>query len=787
MAEGSQFPDLGKFFGEVGSPGQMLPTNEAAKACPFLEKTQSFCTLDEELCPFVGFSYRKCKKYITQMAKGRSLTGINSIYQNKMANSPMKNVGQVIGEWLSESRSLRGDLGRARGSSEESQPASEEDMEELARERDALMGEIDAAHAEIQSIIAASGEDIRVADLATDEFVDFNTEQIDSLEAELEAEDQDPNPLIQNQAVVDLEKLYSLRKARADVIKVNKLEKQLAGVRASIADLQAAAKKLVGVGGPGATDAAGDHHQQATGGATTNIARTGIDTEQQSQDDEYVANADAPGNPSAYTVADLNSQNNQETEVNGPQGAEVGGAPKVTPPDAKWWEKPIPPEWKRKASGRVEKPSLSRERTKNSPLKWTAFEKGTDELRRGRRKIPRKLNPLIAAAQEKQGETPATPKFKVKNPTKPRPKAAAPNTPDSDTTQIPKKPGRDSRHSITHEQFMTGFKHKWDRLTPDEQKQFFAGDGKINSVDELDAYVKELSGINTTDTIQGYRKTLDGNFDRVRKYNSEKKQQIDDYHKDLEQAKKLGLVSPSALKDLKRRAGSDKARGLMADSLNKARDGLIAYDIKTTKVGNFESIRVLQQSLLPTFDKKSYEVMRMSEQAGLRAIQMQHQYGRGFGKFNTWNLFAKQVVLPVVLGTLGLKATIPAFMSYWPDAAIQSFYMSFLNKTLPKYKGRKSLEPTKDSKFWASQKMVNPTTHDKIMRGFDDDMPLPADRAVMHTRSVPTTKVPWSKSRNTVLAKRFQDSKVTRTSDDTDWRSGFSRTAVRTRKAHRRH
>jgi len=79
--KGSRFerklPVLGAFYGDEGGPSGAAGTpgtasTDAYKDCPFLDPgSKEFCTLDKNLCPFVGFNYRKCKKYINNLSAGR--------------------------------------------------------------------------------------------------------------------------------------------------------------------------------------------------------------------------------------------------------------------------------------------------------------------------------------------------------------------------------------------------------------------------------------------------------------------------------------------------------------------------------------------------------------------------------------------------------------------------------------------------------------------------------------------------------------------------------------------
>ena len=153
---------------------------------------------------------------------------------------------------------------------------------------------------------------------------------------------------------------------------------------------------------------------------------------------------------------------------------------------------------------------------------------------------------------------------------------------------------------------------------------------------------------------------------------------------------------------------------------------------------------------------------------GMAAMQKTHQYGRRYGKWNTWNLFLRSVIMPAILtlipGGLGIPLIKP-LMSWWPQDLFDQFYTSYIDKPLPKLQAgpqRTTMMSSKDTKFLGSQKMANQTTHDRIMRGFEQDNILPPDRAVLHTRWFPTTKVPWTKVRHKELTARYNDTKAER-------------------------
>lgn len=94
-----KLPDLGQFFGDQGGPGMTNSQSnnmqtDAYKTCPFADKESGeFCTLDGAMCPFVGFNYRRCRKYTNNLSKGMSIA-LEPSANNSSSNSPPRLEGQ---------------------------------------------------------------------------------------------------------------------------------------------------------------------------------------------------------------------------------------------------------------------------------------------------------------------------------------------------------------------------------------------------------------------------------------------------------------------------------------------------------------------------------------------------------------------------------------------------------------------------------------------------------------------------------------------------------------------
>jgi len=128
-------------------------------------------------------------------------------------------------------------------------------------------------------------------------------------------------------------------------------------------------------------------------------------------------------------------------------------------------------------------------------------------------------------------------------------------------------------------------------------------------------------------------------------------------------------------------------------------------------------------------------------------------------------LFARSVIVPLVLAFTPFRDLIRPIIQMWPQALFDQFYHSYIAKPLPKLKAggeadnRSVMRLSRDDKFLASQKMANPTTQERLMKGWDKDMVLPPNEAILHKRWYPTTKQSWGKTRHGVLLDRYEKTK----------------------------
>lgn len=255
--------------------------------------------------------------------------------------------------------------------------------------------------------------------------------------------------------------------------------------------------------------------------------------------------------------------------------------------------------------------------------------------------------------------------------------------------------------------------------------------------------------------------------DRVKDVNKIKHKQTmfrQEWDSNLATLRKLPVGDREALKMHDRLLRDDKAKTAVAGQLNRMMDKLYTLQTQTVKIGDQEVKSLVREITLPTFSKTDYETMKMSEQMGLAALHKTHQYGRHYGKWNSWFLFAKSVVMPLLLAFTPHAKLIKPLMTMWPHHWFDQFYGAYLAKPLPKLQAgekRTTLLPSRNDKFLASQKMMtDPTAQKRIMRGWDKDAMLPPDKAIAHTRWYPTTKVPWTRVRHQKLIAQYRKTKA---------------------------
>jgi hypothetical protein len=238
--------------------------------------------------------------------------------------------------------------------------------------------------------------------------------------------------------------------------------------------------------------------------------------------------------------------------------------------------------------------------------------------------------------------------------------------------------------------------------------------------------------------------------------------------------KSVPLADRKAVEMAMKKAKSPKNLGMMAQVMNKLTGRAYKLNVKNVKIGDTQLAMLYREATLPTFTKQNFEVMRMAEQAGLKAIQKQHQYGRGYGRWNTMVTFFKDILIPYLLWRSDNEGYIIPLMT-WPS--IQKFtdqlYHAFIQSPLPKFKGRSPLQMSRDDKFQSSEKALHPTTGKRLMKGWSRDDLLPPDQAVLHQRWYPTTKKTWGKTRHKELTQRWQQAKAAPVKQDDDWTKGY--------------
>ena len=257
---------------------------------------------------------------------------------------------------------------------------------------------------------------------------------------------------------------------------------------------------------------------------------------------------------------------------------------------------------------------------------------------------------------------------------------------------------------------------------------------------------------------------------RHREFQAAERDMKQAWDSNLRKLKGLPIGDRKAYELAMKKAHQPKQLDLMAKIMNKTLDAAYTLETKTIKIGKSELTTFVRKATLPTFDRQDYEVMRMAEQAGLKAIQKQHQYGLGYGKWSTWVTFFKDILTPFILWWTGHSAYIQPLMRLPLQKFADQLYHSYIQSPLPKFKGRSGLQMSRDSKFEMSQKMSS-GSRERLMRGWEKDDVLPPDQAVLHKRWYPTTKKTWGKTRTKELTKRWQASKAAPQSDD--WTRGY--------------
>lgn len=322
---------------------------------------------------------------------------------------------------------------------------------------------------------------------------------------------------------------------------------------------------------------------------------------------------------------------------------------------------------------------------------------------------------------------------------------------------------------MTAEQFEAFLTTTIDPLTPAERDEVFAGLGhygqKMTALQlrkELVNRANKLADKKDYLTIANNAKILASRAKSAHDIRTNRMNLERAWDSNLEVLKKFPIGDRKAHEMMLARTRKDPEQlGKAAKFMNTLMDKAYRIEAKNIKIGKDELTTFVREVTLPQFKRSDYEVMRMAEQMGLAAIQKQHQYGRGYGRWNTWHLFFKQVVVPLVLFKFEAMDLLPRLMSIWPSELLDQFYFAYVKKVLPKLSPHDSgaIRASRDTKFLNSQRMLS-GRHKRIMAGFARDNILPPDRAVMHSRWYPTTKETWGKKRSSELAARYEKTKA---------------------------
>jgi len=711
----SSVPELGMFYGDQGGPGVSLPSTDAHKLCPFLDKReQTFCTLDGALCPFVGFNYRRCKKYTNNMAKGALVP---------MGATPAADKPPRL-ESLVEAAKKGG-------------PATEEDLDKELKKlegkdiKSALFATF-ATQLGLMKDEGASPEEIRAAeDEIHQQMLDIGIitppvikgkkklpgETVKDHQARLATEKKKIDA--QKRKIEQMEKLVYAYNNRVLGAKDDSGRK--ANVQAAAKDLFAFANMSVQQGVP---DISWYHTRQH------NLRYHDAGNTEDLFFHKY--GEELKGTPTSQSTEEPDTR--PHTPRKGPKKGYASKAFKGP------------------------KPLKSRAGESQAKAKNSRDAKEKAERSQFQVKSYRTRKPKTPKEKTQQTEK-STPTFTVK-----RHESGLPQT----STKV-----------RTAEQFKAWADELSQHYSKATLEAVFRGehDSVGENINKFKKTADDLYQKNDVEAIAKMKTWLDNklkDFDDI-----EHKKQI--FDRDFEENKRRArILDPHVDEKLKAWRTDPERLTKLAEMQNKMTRKLYRLEHQKTKIGNSEVIQTIRKATMPKMTRSDFEVIRMSEQLGLAAIQKQHQYGRKYGIFNTWVLFARDVLMPMIVSLMGAGHAqyVPILKSLWPQAFLDSFFFAHVDKPLPKYKtyGGKDdgLVMSRDDKSMISQRMVSGRGK-RLMRGFDKDYVMPPDRAVLHTQWRPTTKKPWSKIRNKELAKRYQAVKNTAMGHAETWRRGFLR------------
>lgn len=709
-------PDLGLFFGDQGGPGTALPQTDAYKNCPFLDAEQgSFCSLDGAMCPFVGFNYRKCRKYTNNVAKG-NLNTLDQAVTAKQGKPPRV-------EALSESKRgehirslLEAQKGKNAGKGKNKRGTAPKKEKVPYKPRDEeLIASIESVFLALGTTPVDSAQGQEILRSEVDKYLSQkvpDTPQT-SRKTKIDRDDDEETKFKELQAQIKKEVDFYVAYLRRD-LNVSVDEGSTQQVIKTARAFQAMANAMT------------SFHRQNTVISRTEKAKLHPDVDGAAIEHLYRPQGEVGHSEGGSTdnVVPIHAPTvGQDTAAQSDDSAaapETGNPPAAGVPALK-----INPK-SRKRRKRAEE-NKKKAAAENAAKKTAREAKKAEDAR------------LAALRKAARGPSQTTPKNR------------------------------------TYPQFAENFTRLVKDLTPEERERLFASGGETTgSPEKILEYAKKLGDNNDRVNLAKLDAFWTKRLHDVLNFRQKRIDLDKELDYQIETSKRLGIIDDKTLKFLR----EDPERlGKVAHMMNTARKRLYTLEAKNMNIGDQKITKFMLQATLPVLDRTDYEVMRMSEQLGLAAIQKQHMYGRGYGKFNTWNLMAKQVITPILLMWSGHHGYIRPLLRFWPQAALDSLFFSHIQKQLPTLRGSTSPQLSRDTKFELSQKMTDPGRSARIMKGFDTDpagVVLPPDYAVLHSRTYPTTKESWPKARTRVLSQRYQQVK-TRIAHPDEWRRGYLR------------
>jgi hypothetical protein len=706
MSNLPKLPDLGQFFGDTGGPGMTTPnapSTESQKNCPFLDpKMGEFCTLDGALCPFVGFNYRRCRKYTNNMAKANMQPAAPSANNSSGGGPPRV-------ESLTEAR---------------------QGPRKPRRKKDAKKG---GSEPQKREPVDIAGVDVRNLPQEVQVFAAHIAHHALNDPDEITKQDKE-------EAV----KSYLQSRRTPDPTYYDPTHENyiLKGVHGDL--LAAALHQIHGIGVSRARGMGGDYTQIAHAQAGETFNRSNM----KEREDAYKAAQEKKDRSALEIFANPQIQGDKPRggpTTDDPEDVEVARAVRSAPRSPKPEENVPPP-----PPGEAEAPPGGRHPTGVAPTSSTTGKVHRVVLRRSVHKAPGTRPFSVSADKVDQEEKP-----KKKKPTR---------YVGSEST-MPQA----SYEKMTYEQFEQYLDDYVDPLSPTEKKHLFPNIGEPGHPANYETFKKQLlakahrqAELKNFKAIADSYRILWDDRKGLHDIQRNKRELERAWDQNLELLKQYPVGDRKALEMVLNKTKTDpKQQEIAAKFMNKLVDRAYDIEAKTMKIGKNDLTVFLRQVKLPTFNRQDYEVMRMAEQMGLIAIQKQHQYGRGYGRWNTWNLFFKQVVVPFILYYTDNSKLIQPLMRLWPQALLDQFYFAYVRNVLPKLKKQDvpELVPSRDTKFLTSVK-VSGKRGERILRGWDADALLPPDRAVLQTRWYPTTKETWGKRRHSVLMARYEKAKA---------------------------